>query len=216
MTRFSNVLAVAFMGTALVACGGQATTPASQAVENATAAPMATSAATQTATQPVTTAEAMPRATDDGSMNMNAPFDAQFIDSMIMHHQGAIDMAKQAQAEAQRPEIKKMAEDIIKAQQSEIDQMKQWRAAWYPDLKDTGGLMMDMGTMMIEKDASIPFDIRFINAMIPHHEGAIAMAREVQQKAEHPEIKKLAEDIIKAQQSEIDQMKQWRAAWATK
>jgi uncharacterized protein (DUF305 family) len=151
-----------------------------------------------------------------GSMNMNALFDAQFIDSMVMHHQGAIDMAKQAQAEAQRPEIKNMAEDIIRTQQAEIDQMKQWRTAWYPDLKDTGGMMMDMGTMMIDQDSSIPFDIRFINAMIPHHEGAVAMAKAAQQKAEHTEIKTLADNIIKAQQREIDQMKQWLAAWTVK
>jgi uncharacterized protein (DUF305 family) len=91
--------------------------------------------------------------------------------------------------------------------------MKQWHKAWYPDLADTGGMMMDMGTMKVAEDATIPYDIRFINAMIPHHEGAIAMAKVAQEKAEHPEIKKLADDIIKAQQREIEQMKQWLSAW---
>jgi uncharacterized protein (DUF305 family) len=49
--------------------------------------------------------------------------------------------------------------------------------------------------------------------MIAHHEGAITMAKEAEQKAEHPELKKLSADIIKAQQPEIDQMKKWQDAW---
>src|SRR6266545_7287683 len=132
-SHFVVLAGAALISAAQVACGGQAT-PTSQ--------PAATSASAQ----PTTTGEAMTQATEQESMNMNmnAPFDAQFIDSMTKHHQGAIDMAKQAQAQAQQPEIKGLAGNIIKSQQAEIDEMKQWRAAWYPDLGDTGGMMMDM------------------------------------------------------------------------
>ena len=145
----------------------------------------------------------------------SAPYDATFIDSMIVHHQGAIIMAQQALKETQRPELKQMAEAIVKAQQTEIDQMKQWRKNWYPDLKDTG-MTMDMGPMEVGKDTAIPFEIRFIDAMIPHHESAISMAKEAQQKAEHAELKAMAETIIKTQSVEIEQMKAWRAAWTKK
>ena len=55
-------------------------------------------------------------------------------------------------------------------------------------------------------DTSQPFDQRFITAMIAHHNGAIEMAREAQTKAEHPEIKQLAEAIIKAQEAEVAQL----------
>jgi uncharacterized protein (DUF305 family) len=142
-----------------------------------------------------------------------APYDAQFIDSMIIHHQGAIDMANQALKEAEKPEIKTLAENIVKAQQSEIAQMQDWRKAWYPDLAPTGGMNMAMGEMMIGTDANKPFDQRFIEAMIPHHEGAIAMAKDAQQKAEHTEIKTLASTIITAQESEIAEMQQWSQQW---
>lgn len=57
-------------------------------------------------------------------------FDKVFITAMIEHHQGAIDMAKEAQMNAGRQEIKKMADDIISAQTSEIAQMKQWQKDW--------------------------------------------------------------------------------------
>ncbi|NJM40041.1 MAG: DUF305 domain-containing protein, partial [Anaerolineae bacterium] len=146
------------------------------------------------------------------SNTSNAPFDAQFIDGMIIHHQGAIDMANDALTKAEKPEIKTLSQAILKAQDAEIKQMKGWRTQWYPDLKETGGMSMDMGPMSV-KDGTEPYDIRFIDAMIPHHEGAIAMAKEALQKAEKPELKTLAEEIIKAQTAEIEQMKQWRAAW---
>lgn len=142
------------------------------------------------------------------------PFDLLFIDSMIMHHQGAIDMAKAAQQKAEHPELKQQADAIITAQAAEIKQMQTWRKTWYPNAAQTSGLAMSMGTMKIADDASKSFDLRFIEAMIPHHEGAIAMAKAAQAQAQHPEIKTLAGKIIAAQQKEIAQMKAWKADWS--
>ena len=51
-----------------------------------------------------------------------------------------------------------------------------------------------------------PFDAAFIKMMIPHHEGAVEMAREEVDKGADPELKKLAQEIIDVQQREIDQM----------
>ena len=62
----------------------------------------------------------------------DANFDLRFIDAMIPHHQGAVEMANVAQVKSKRPEIKKLADNIIKSQNQEITQMKQWRQAWYP------------------------------------------------------------------------------------
>jgi uncharacterized protein (DUF305 family) len=58
-------------------------------------------------------------------------FEKRFIDLMIPHHEGAVLMAKQALKEANRPELKKMSEDIIAAQEKEIEQLKKWRREWY-------------------------------------------------------------------------------------
>lgn len=144
--------------------------------------------------------------------NGDAPYDAQFIDSMIIHHEGAINMAQQALTSAEHPEIRQLAEAIVNAQQTEITQMRDWRSAWYPDLTPTSGMQMEMGPMAVA-DGSTPFDQRFIQAMIPHHEGAITMARDALQKAEHQEIKNLAQAIITAQEAEIAQMRQWLQEW---
>jgi uncharacterized protein (DUF305 family) len=56
-------------------------------------------------------------------------------------------------------------------------------------------------------------DAHFIEQMIPHHEDAITMAKLAQEKATHPEIKALAQNIITSQSQEIDQMKSWYKEW---
>lgn len=140
------------------------------------------------------------------------PFDALFIDGMVEHHQGAVTMAEQALQEAERSEIKQLAQTIIDTQEQEITQMTGWREQWYAALAPTGGMSMDMGDMNVSADASTPFDQRFMQAMIGHHQGAINMARQAQQ-AEHAEIKQLAGTIITTQEQEIGQMRQWLQAW---
>lgn len=72
--------------------------------------------------------------------------------------------------------------------------------------------MHDMSAMLKGKTGDA-FDKAFIEGMIPHHQGAIEMARAAQQSAKHQEIKDMAEDIISAQQREIDMMKGWQQAW---
>ena len=185
-----------------------------------------------------------PAATDAGSMqgmdhssmgkmamNMgpaDADFDLRFVDAMTPHHQGAVQMAKEAQQKSKRPEIQKLAADIIKAQDKEINQMKQWRQAWYPKASaepvaynSKMGRSMPMSQdqmkgMMMNVDlgaADAQFDLRFLNAMIPHHEGAVVMAQDALSKSKRPEIKKLAQEIIASQKIEIKQMQQWKQAW---
>ncbi|MBY0451246.1 MAG: DUF305 domain-containing protein [Cyanobacteria bacterium] len=58
-------------------------------------------------------------------------YDLRFIDAMTVHHQQAVDMAKDALQKAQHPEIKQMAQNIINAQEKEIAQLKTWRQQWY-------------------------------------------------------------------------------------
>ncbi|MEK7511044.1 MAG: DUF305 domain-containing protein [Patescibacteria group bacterium] len=58
-------------------------------------------------------------------------FDKAFLAEMIMHHEGAVDMAEAALRDAKHAEIKQMANAIIAAQTTEINQMKQWQEAWY-------------------------------------------------------------------------------------
>lgn len=58
-------------------------------------------------------------------------FDKAFLAEMIVHHEGAVEMAQAALKSANHAEIKAMANDIISAQTREISQMKQWQQAWF-------------------------------------------------------------------------------------
>lgn len=169
----------------------------------------------------------------DHSMAMDlgpadADYDLRFIDGMILHHQGAVVMAEEALEKSTRPELKQLSTEIIAAQKQEIAQMQGWRTSWYANAPSTPmgysssmGHMMAMGqaqmnSMMMSGDlgaADAQFDLRFINAMIPHHEGALVMAKDALEKSARPEIKQLAQTILSSQAGEISQMQQWRKDW---
>ncbi len=71
-------------------------------------------------------------------------------------------------------------------------------------------------SMMMSQDlgaADDKFDLRFLDAMIPHHEGALVMAKDAISKSTRPEVKQLNQNILTSQQAEITQMQQWRKAW---
>ncbi|MBD2189753.1 DUF305 domain-containing protein [Pseudanabaena mucicola] len=158
----------------------------------------------------------------------DAEYDLRFIDGMTPHHQGAVVMAQDVLKNSKRPELRKLANDIIAAQEKEIAQMATWRKAWYPDAGDK--LMMWHGEMNHSMEmtpefrkgmmmstnlgkADDQFDLRFIDAMIPHHEGALIMAKDAIAKSKRPEIQKLAQEIFNSQQQEIEQMQSWRKDW---
>ena len=151
----------------------------------------------------------------------SAPYDLQFIDTMTEHHSSAVEMAKMVEGRTENADIKKFAAQIIKDQQKEIADLKDWREKWFkgapravnmemPGMADS--MKMDMSKLSNSKDKA--FDLAFIEMMTPHHDGAVAMAEEALQKSEKPEIKTLANQIIKAQEAEIKMMNEWKTKWA--
>lgn len=58
-------------------------------------------------------------------------FDKEFLSQMIVHHVGAVDMAQMVLTTSKRPELIKLANEIISAQEKEIAQMKEWQKAWF-------------------------------------------------------------------------------------
>jgi len=163
--------------------------------------------------------------------------DQHFIEMMIPHHQDAIAMADLALSRAKRPEVKKIAEAIKKDQTREIQEMRSWYKQWYgkevpahsmTDMgmmgnhhsqgQGTGSGMMGQGMMNMTTDLDAlkkapDFDKEFVRQMIPHHQMAVRMAQMASGRAAHPEIRTLAQSIIKSQSDEITQMQGWQQAW---
>lgn len=147
----------------------------------------------------------------------DAPYDLQFIDTMISHHEGGVAMAELAAQKAARPEIKAFGSTMVADQRAEVARMRfmrnQWFAAAPPAVNMNLPGMMESHDMSIDHMTSLSgpdFDRMFIDMMITHHEGAVAMSREALNRAGHQELKALAAEIIDKQESEIRKMKGWR------
>ena len=148
--------------------------------------------------------------------------DKAFIDAMVPHHQGAIAMAEVALKNAEHEEIIQLSRNIVSSQQAEIEDLKSIKQEEFgtsnvpmemsPKQMRGMGMMMDPQQLANQK----PFDEAFIDAMIPHHQSAIEMAQVALENSDNPKIKELAQNIISAQQREIEQMKQWRKEWYPK
>lgn len=154
---------------------------------------------------------------------MMTEVDAMFIEQMIPHHDDAIAMADLALKRSERPEIKRLAEDIKRIQTEENDRMRRWYREWYGIDVPTftagrGGMMrgrmMDGGSADLKDLAKAePFDKAFIEEMIVHHRMAIMMSRMARAAASRPEIRDLADSIIVSQAAEIEKMQDWYREW---
>jgi uncharacterized protein (DUF305 family) len=177
-----------------------------------------------------------------GMMNQQQ-VDQHFIQMMIPHHQGAIDMANLALTKATHPDLKKLAENVKTSQSKEIQEMKSWYKKWYgtdvPTASSTGipmhsgtdmnqgmpmhsGLGMDM-TQMMDMMGMMNMDLtalknapNFDQVFIEQmipHHQMAVMMAAMVLDSPHPELRNLAKAIIQAQTAEIEEMFQWQQAW---
>ncbi|TCJ15294.1 DUF305 domain-containing protein [Rubrobacter taiwanensis] len=145
--------------------------------------------------------------------------DERFIDLMVPHHRGAVEMAEVALENAEHGEIRQLSRNIISSQQAEIEELKDIKEREYGtrevpmEMSEEEMRMMGMEMSPEELARQEPFDLAFIEHMIPHHQSAIDMAEIALKNSENEEIRTLARNIIEEQQAEIEQMQQWREEW---
>ncbi|GGQ28642.1 uncharacterized protein (DUF305 family) [Actinomadura coerulea] len=149
--------------------------------------------------------------------------DVMFAQMMIPHHRQAVEMAGLAAARASSAQVKTLAADIEKAQEPEIQQLSAWLKGWGAPVPSPGATGMGgmhhggtggMDGMMSEKDMKEleaakgkAFDRAFLEMMIEHHEGAVAMARTEQSSGQFPPAKQMAGSIVSSQTAEIEKMR---------
>lgn len=161
-----------------------------------------------------------------GMMGVNGGYmnktniDKHFIEQMIPHHDSAIAMAKVALQKSKHEEVKALANNIISSQAAEINTMKAWYKDWYgtdvPTVSEDamwGGGMMHAEASADDLSTAADFDEAFLSEMIEHHQMAVMMANMLENSTDRPEMKKLADDIITAQDKEINDMQTWQEQW---
>lgn len=144
--------------------------------------------------------------------------DRAFVGDMIPHHRSAVDMAEIARQRGEHPEIRTLAGEIIAGQSEEIEEMNRVGDALEAQGVEPGKLGVPMHMMGMDMDVATlrtaqPFDRAFIDMMIPHHQGAIRMARAELDEGASGELETLAEEIVSAQAKEIERMNEWRTRW---
>ncbi|MFJ9030644.1 DUF305 domain-containing protein [Streptomyces sp. NPDC102274] len=187
--------AVTAAALTLAACGGDNGSPSSTA----------STSASSSASAPAPAA---------GSAHNAA--DVSFAQSMIPHHQQAVEMADLAATRASSAEVKKLAAEIKKAQAPEIKTLSGWLTSWDAQVPTQGsmdhsghsmpGMMAEGDMSTLEKASGPAFDTAFLKLMVKHHEGAVEMARTEKSDGADRSAKDMAGAIITSQSAEITRM----------
>lgn len=154
------------------------------------------------------------------NMKMTGDFDHDFASMMMVHHQGAIDMAQMEISKGSNAEMKSMAEKMVKAQQAEITQFNNMLKDYkIPEMKKEGAEphnelaegMDKMYASMKGMAMTGNTDKDFAMMMIPHHETAVTMAEDEISHGKNLALKKMAQKIIEDQTKEIKDLQDWLA-----
>jgi uncharacterized protein (DUF305 family) len=150
-----------------------------------------------------------------------AAYDVRFLDTIVPHHDEAIEMARIATQKATDPDLREMARTMLREQEAAKAQLGGWRDAWYAGaanahdmgLPGTSSMHMDMAKLRAATDEA--FDRQFVEMMIPHHEGGVAMSRDAAAKAEHPELRAKAQEMADEQERELEELRRLQSKTAS-
>ena len=152
-------------------------------------------------------------------VSMNNDPDVVFANMMMVHHQGAIDMANEELAHGDFAELRVIAEKIKADNEKEIQEFMDFLSAYEPDQPMDEKFNMEVMEAM--EKAGQAADLRiltgdtdrdFAELMIPHHQSAIENARSVMEHGTSPEIYEKAHKLVDAQMAEIKQLQHWLLA----
>lgn len=135
-------------------------------------------------------------------------FDLRYINAMIAHHRGAMLLAEQLEKNTTRPELQALAQEILKSEPQLIAELYAWKKEWYRDTRIVRDpIVATLGS------ADSTFDLRFLNAMIAHHEAGVSMTKETHTKSSRSEILNNANAVEQFLTNGIKTLTELRRTW---
>lgn len=132
----------------------------------------------------------------------------RFINGMIAHHKSAIYMLEQVQKESKKTELQDLAKIVIALDTQGIKNLYALKKEMYNDSREVKNFTKtELGF------ADKNFELRFLNAMIIHHEEAIASSREALGKSTNESILETAGAVDQLLSENLKQLKSWREEW---
>lgn len=143
-----------------------------------------------------------------------------FLEGMLPHHASAIEMSESyLKYGGGNSRLKRLAEDIIQTQTDEIDQMKllieEIKSSGETDVKKEEGYQnayqkMMSGHQHMHHGSGTAANVEeaFAAGMMMHHQMAVDMSEAVLAYSDHPQVRTLAESIIRTQKEEIEEMQE--------
>ncbi|WP_082869669.1 DUF305 domain-containing protein [Deinococcus puniceus] len=141
--------------------------------------------------------------------------ETRFVREMIQHHAQAVDMATRIRDRSTDRTLRSLALDIQLSQQEQIGQMRGWLTLWGLPWGGAGmssehAAMMGMATPTelgkLDSGSPVQAEREFLQLMIRHHQGAVAMVEPVLTERVRPEVLTLARQIAATQGAEIRTM----------
>jgi len=134
--------------------------------------------------------------------------DLRYLNAMIAHHKSAMLLAERIKDQTQRKEIKDLASMIFESEPKAIAELETWKWEWYSDRSSVQASQVpNLGTF----DEKV--DLRFLNALIAHHEAGIKMVNEIKTKSSRNDVLNNADAVGTFLSGSIVDLKKWREEW---
>ena len=142
------------------------------------------------------------------------PTDAAFAQAIVPHQREALAMAELGRERALRKELRRIARQMLDPRREEIRRIGPIAAELARDgVRPERGAMRRRPADVRELRRAVSFDLRFMELMIRHHEDAISMAEEEQDRGGHGRLKHLAAELQARHERELEKLRRWLNTW---
>ncbi|MBP9750199.1 MAG: DUF305 domain-containing protein [Candidatus Pacebacteria bacterium] len=133
--------------------------------------------------------------------------DLRYVNAMIAHHRAAMQLAEQA-VSSERPEVRELSQSILSEEPTAIAELYSYKEDWYGDARTVRD---PVAVRLGEYDET--FDLRFLNALIAHHEEGLRMTTDIRAKTSRATVLDNANKVDAFLTSTLVTLKSWRTTW---